>query len=647
MRPILRRALTACVLLGSATLIAAPATAATNTAPDCTSTATTDFQVQAILTGGNEASTPVDFLGICSDAEGDPLTITHIDGPQYGSSAISAADPGNGFATDYATVTPATDFVGRDVMTATVSDGTDTTTATVYLHVVIPSNTIDCGATHTQLSKRPDEVLDQPLSCYSTATSPDDAIDYQLQVFPSSESAHVSVHQIDPGDGSDPYPAITFDDQVAATTTDVMLTATDGTGSSDTVFFELGLQRDPVCSGADPDQLVLMEQESNVHDTMTQPTFCSDPDGTTLTYGEPMFQAPNDNPTAPGTLSIDPDTGYLTFVPTDPDWAGVDFWSVDVTDGNNGEVSLEVEVSRYQQADLAVTFSAPANVTIGTSYTAHLRMQNLGPDTVTGTYVDVALPYGSQHGTLPTGCIHQSPRFLECTFASLASGADEDVAIPVGATGSSFPGATEISALVGSDNLRDAAPENDMVPASLTLLPATAGTATSDVFHGSAASNTYYAGGGNDRAGGGAGGDSLFLGTGNDCGQGDAGADLLHGNAGSDTVYGDAGPCVTSAPPAGGRTSSVVTGNDRLYGDAGNDVLHGGPGADLLVGGNGADRLYGDAGRDKFVGGAGNDVIFARDGVKGEVINCGAGKDVVHADKRDRVARNCEKVLHH
>ncbi|MFL6061916.1 MAG: hypothetical protein ACJ72E_11845 [Marmoricola sp.] len=49
---------------------------------------------------------------------------------------------------------------------------------------------------------------------------------------------------------------------------------------------------------------------------------------------------------------------------------------------------------------------------------------------------------------------------------------------------------------------------------------------------------------------------------------------------------------------------------------------------------------------DKFVGGAGNDVIFARDRVKGEAISCGPGKDVVHADRGDKVARDCEKVLH-
>ena len=54
---------------------------------------------------------------------------------------------------------------------------------------------------------------------------------------------------------------------------------------------------------------------------------------------------------------------------------------------------------------------------------------------------------------------------------------------------------------------------------------------------------------------------------------------------------------------------------DRLYGKAGNDILLGRGGNDLLTGGPGADRLV-----------------------------CGPGRDVARADRRDTVARDCEKV---
>jgi len=56
----------------------------------------------------------------------------------------------------------------------------------------------------------------------------------------------------------------------------------------------------------------------------------------------------------------------------------------------------------------------------------------------------------------------------------------------------------------------------------------------------------------------------------------------------------------------------------------GNDQLFGGTGSDRLVGGPGADRLVGDAGRDYLV--------------------CGPGRDIAQADKRDKVAKDCEIV---
>jgi hypothetical protein len=83
-------------------------------------------------------------------------------------------------------------------------------------------------------------------------------------------------------------------------------------------------------------------------------------------------------------------------------------------------------------------------------------------------------------------------------------------------------------------------------------------------------------------------------------------------------------------------------GNDLLRGRAGNDLIDGGPGADRVFGDNGADLLIGGRGRDRLVGGRGADVIRARDGQR-DVINCGAGRDRLRADRRDRVARNCER----
>ena len=80
-----------------------------------------------------------------------------------------------------------------------------------------------------------------------------------------------------------------------------------------------------------------------------------------------------------------------------------------------------------------------------------------------------------------------------------------------------------------------------------------------------------------------------------------------------------------------------------LNGRGGNDVLNGRSGNDILNGGAGNDTLIGGAGADSFFGGPGNDTVRARDGKK-DTIACGTGRDVVYADRIDRVVRDCETV---
>jgi RTX calcium-binding nonapeptide repeat (4 copies) len=105
-------------------------------------------------------------------------------------------------------------------------------------------------------------------------------------------------------------------------------------------------------------------------------------------------------------------------------------------------------------------------------------------------------------------------------------------------------------------------------------------------------------------------------------------------------------------------------GNDYLRGGPDDDRLYGGPGDDRVRGFVGANRLYGGAGddsvtgrlaaqpqlldggpgRDTIAGGAGPDRILARDGYA-DTIDCGAGRDIVIAERRDLWASNCEQVV--
>ena len=93
----------------------------------------------------------------------------------------------------------------------------------------------------------------------------------------------------------------------------------------------------------------------------------------------------------------------------------------------------------------------------------------------------------------------------------------------------------------------------------------------------------------------------------------------------------------------GADTLRGLAGNDRLLAGSGNDRLFGGSGNDLLFGGVGNDRLDGGAGRDLLDAGPGNDTVVARDKTV-DTIRCGTGRDVVVADRRDRVAKGCEVV---
>ena len=64
---------------------------------------------------------------------------------------------------------------------------------------------------------------------------------------------------------------------------------------------------------------------------------------------------------------------------------------------------------------------------------------------------------------------------------------------------------------------------------------------------------------------------------------------------------------------------------------------------DRICGRRGVDVIDPLDGKDFVFAGAGPDRIFARD-IYRDVIDCGRGKDVVFADRKDVVARDCEQV---
>ena len=124
-----------------------------------------------------------------------------------------------------------------------------------------------------------------------------------------------------------------------------------------------------------------------------------------------------------------------------------------------------------------------------------------------------------------------------------------------------------------------------------------------------------------------------------DCLTGQSGADQLFGGPGGDYLFGG----------LGNDRLAGAAGNDQLHGESGSDRITGGSGIDVLEGGGGGDRLSDSSGRDNFLGGPGNDTIDARDANRfgrslPDSVRCGPGRDTVLVDRRDRVARDCERV---
>ena len=77
--------------------------------------------------------------------------------------------------------------------------------------------------------------------------------------------------------------------------------------------------------------------------------------------------------------------------------------------------------------------------------------------------------------------------------------------------------------------------------------------------------------------------------------------------------------------------------------DAGRGRIDGTRFPDRICGRLGADKIHPGLGKDVVDAGAGRDVVHAQDGF-GDRIRCGPGHDVVAADAKDQVTRDCERV---
>jgi uncharacterized repeat protein (TIGR01451 family) len=246
-------------------------------------------------------------------------------------------------------------------------------------------------------------------------------------------------------------------------------------------------------------------------------------------------------------------------------------------------------------SDLKVTKTdGPDPVSVGSTLTYTIQVENLGPDAATGVVVTDPLPKEVDFvsATSTQGKCTAKGKKVTCELGTM-SAPTIDYGGPPTVTITVIPRkAGTISNTASVDGVeKDPIGKNNKATATTTVVgpaatcrgvPATmVGTGGNDALVGTTARDVIAAFGGDDSIASLSGRDLVCAGR---------GSDRVGAGSAADRVFG------------GG-------GGDRLLGRGGPDVLRGGAGGDVLKGNSGADRLRGGSGTDRCSGGAGADSI--------------------------------------
>lgn len=278
-------------------------------------------------------------------------------------------------------------------------------------------------------------------------------------------------------------------------------------------------------------------------------------------------------------------------------------------------MSLQVKVAVVVFGALALTFAgvglaAPSGssdlrisksdssdpVSVGSTLTYAIRVENLGPDAATGVTVTDQLPKGVDlvSAVSSLGPCAAKGRKVTCDLGTLGT-PTVDYGGPVTVDLSVIPrrlGTITNTASV-KGNPKDPVAGNNKATATTRVVgpplscrgvvATIVGTAADNTLVGSGGRDVIAALGGNDTIVSLAGRDLVCAGSGNDYVGAGTAADRVLGGVGSDRLVGRGGP-------------------DLLKGGAGNDALKGNRGADRLRGGPNLDRCFGGPGVDSIRG---------------------------------------------
>jgi Ca2+-binding RTX toxin-like protein len=349
----------------------------------------------------------------------------------------------------------------------------------------------------------------------------------------------------------------------------------------------------------------------------------------------------NDTPTGPGQL--DGGAGNDALKPT---------LAAQVVDGGSGidRISYEglspVENLLLEQSDATTVLVSDLS---GGAAVAQQRVEQVeggpGNDTLIGTDGADVLSGGLGNDTLQgrggADTLDGGPGFNTVSYVEAGGGVVVDLAAGTGGPAGEVDGLSSFAGVIGSagaDNVT--------------------GTALTERFELGPGDDFVSAGAGNDVILGGPGNDALRSGPGTDVvdGQGDVDSALYDergpaepvivslASLGDDGAAGENDSLVGIENVAGGAGSDVLSGDDGandIAGNGGNDTINGLDGPDVLHGGDGRDIVSGDLGSDTLLGDAGDDSLLGFDSVA-DVLDCGDGTDDdAQVDGLDR-ADNCE-----
>ncbi len=520
------------------------------------------------------SGTSVNVLANDTDADGDTLSITGAP------TAANGTVVSNGDGT--LTYTPNAGYVGTDVITYQISDGTDTITATLDV-------TIEAGNEAPVSVADPELVLDQgqTATTVNVLANDTDAEGETLSITGTPSAANGTV--VDNGDGTLTY------------------TPENGFFGSDTITYEITDGTNSITATLD---VTVNERDYIVKGTEGNDVLDGsyiDVDNDVVTAGDDTIEGLGGDDILEGLAGADTlDGGEGTDTASYANATSGVVANLADASGNTGDAAGDVYVSIENLTGSGfadqLTGDGAANVMDGAA----------GADTLQGGAGDDSLFGGAEDDLLIGGA-----------GADALDGGD-------GVDSTTYANATAgvtVNLADAGQNTGDAAGDTYVSIENVT------GSAFADNLIGDGADNLLDGAVGADTLSGGDGDDTLLGGAGNDLLEGGHGADVMDGGDDIDRVtYATAAAAVVvdlsgATANAGEATGDVITNVENLTGSDFGDTLTGSDDANEIDGGAGDDIINGGAGNDTIDGGEGADTVDA--GAGDDFVIAGPGADVL------------------